>query len=59
MLKLKFEFTDDFDNRTAVEKEFKTWNGSQFDTLLAELANCLIACGFPKELVDEGINVEI
>jgi len=54
-LKLEIEFTEN--NKTTVEKEFdEFWNGSQFDTVLTELAMALVACGFTESMVNDSIN---
>ena len=54
-MKLKFGFTDDFGNETYIEKTFDAWNESQFDTILTEIAQCLMACGFTEQMVNESI----
>jgi hypothetical protein len=58
MTRIKIEYENDFTkHKTVVEQTYEdNWAGSQFDTLLTEIAMCLMAIGYSEELVREGIN---
>lgn len=58
MYKLKFEYKDNFDNVTIVEKEFDELLGGQFESLLWEIKHSLLACGFGEGLIDKYIVLE-
>ena len=65
MYRLKFEFENNnvYDNEksyiTKVEKEFYDFGNGEFPTLLYEIANSLMACGFSRELIKEYIDIDI
>jgi len=51
--RIRFEYVDSTGYSTIVEKQYPEGGDHQFNLLLLEVRNCLLACGFSEGLVNQ------